>query len=467
MEVEEIFENLQEQHGVSFDEFKALVEHKVDTLGGLCDYETAAKLVAHEMGVNPEVTFKDIGEITKEDEYASFVGKIVQIGDTHEFSREDGSVGRVANLHVADESGEIRLAVWDEVADMVKVGEVERGEVIRVENAQVREGYRGGVEVSVTGSTKLERDDSDIQIEESFVSIGNLEPGLGAVHVRGRVLDVGDIRTFQRKDGSNGRVASLRLGDETGKVGLSLWGKHADEVENFSIGDTAEVTYGYTRERYGNVELHLGNRGHIEKSDVQIDYDESFTPLDDVVGDGTYDVRGRVTAVDDIHTFQRKDGSEGKVANAHLEDPTGTIRCAFWDDKAEEIQDVLPGDTLILRDAKGRTGQDGTPELSAGWRTSFEAVREERDTYTGPIGDLPGGVQAEVTGSVVTWDGVLDDGTGCVATTGKPVPFGITVRVKGVTEERDGSLALKVTEGEPVEVSEEDVQELLDRLNGG
>lgn len=466
LDVEDVFEKLHEQHGLSFEEFQELVEHKVDSLGGLCDYETAAKLVAHDLGVNPEVEFKDVGDIELQDEYVSFVGKVVQTGDVHEFNRDDGTVGRVANVRLADDTGEVRMALWDELADMVKVGELERGEVLRVDGAKVKEGFDGGVEVSVTGGTSLERDDSEIEIEETFVPIEKLEPGLGAVHVRARVLDASDVRTFQRDDGSEGRVASLRLGDETGKTELTLWGDNTEEVENYEPGDTVEVKYGYTKERKGSTEFHLGRRGSIRESDEEVTYRESFTPLDDVLPDETYDVEARVTAVDDVHTFQRKDGSEGKVANAYLEDESGSIRCAFWDEEAEAIQDASPGDTVVIRDAQGRSGQDGTPELSVSWSSSYELRTGETERYTGPLGEMPSGAQVEVTGRVVTWDGVLDDGTACVETTGKPVPFGRAVRVTGFSEERKGQKGIRVEEGEPVETDPgEEARDLLGRLD--
>jgi len=463
---EEIFDVIHEQKGLSFEEFKALVERKVDMMGGLCDYETAAKMVASDMGVNPEVEFKDIGEVSPDDEFVSFVGKVVHVGDSQEFSRDDGTVGRVANLHLADSTGEIRVAVWDEVADLVKVGEIEEGEVLRVDNAKVKEGRGGEPEVSVGGSTELQRDDSEVDVEETFVSVGDLEPGLGAVHVRGEVLDVGDIRTFERDDGSEGRVASMSIGDGEGRVAVSLWGENSDLVDSFSPGDSVEVKYGYTRERYGETELHVGSRGTVQESEVEVEYRDRFTPVDDVLGEGSYDVKGRVLAVDDLHTFSRDDGSEGKVRNVHLGDDSGRIRAAFWDDKAEEVGDVEAGDTLMLRDAKGRTGQDGTPELSVGWSGSFEVVdRDEGEVYSGPIGGLEGGQKAVLRGQVVTWDGVMDDGTGCVRTEGKMLPFGRTMEVEGVVEERDGDLAFKVEGAELLSPDEGEVRELLDRLS--
>ena len=37
------------------------------------------------------------------------------------------------------------------------------------------------------------------------------------INVSGRVLDIGEIRTFEKKDGSTGKVGNFLLGDSTGK----------------------------------------------------------------------------------------------------------------------------------------------------------------------------------------------------------------------------------------------------------
>ncbi|MCK4459744.1 MAG: hypothetical protein KAU52_08495, partial [Methanosarcinales archaeon] len=46
---------------VTLDDFKAKIEEKVATMGGLCDEETAALLVAQELGADsPVIRIEDI-----------------------------------------------------------------------------------------------------------------------------------------------------------------------------------------------------------------------------------------------------------------------------------------------------------------------------------------------------------------------------------------------------------------------
>src|SRR6056297_2597836 len=94
---------------ISEDDFRKKVEEKVEQMSGLCDTRTAAMLVAHDLGVTD--TAKEIikiKDITPEIGNVSFVAKVVSIFDVREFNRNDGTIGRVGNLMVADDTGSIR-----------------------------------------------------------------------------------------------------------------------------------------------------------------------------------------------------------------------------------------------------------------------------------------------------------------------------------------------------------------------
>jgi len=89
----QIYERLQSR--ITFDEFKEKVQEKIDLMGGLCDEKTASKLVAHDLGI---LDLIKIDEISRDQKNVSFMGKVTQLNETHEFSRDDGSIGRVAIL---------------------------------------------------------------------------------------------------------------------------------------------------------------------------------------------------------------------------------------------------------------------------------------------------------------------------------------------------------------------------------
>jgi replication factor A1 len=202
---------------VTLDDFKAKIEEKVATMGGLCDEETAALLVAQELGADsPVIRIEDI----KPGDNVSFACKVVSVSGVREFSREDGTTGMVANITVGDETGTLRISLWDELVDVVKRGEIEAGQHLQI-SGYARDGYGGGVEVSVgskTGHLEVVEPVQEIEVTERWDSIADLhksEYNTADVNVVGQVLHIGDVRTFVRKDkpGSTGRVGSITIGD--------------------------------------------------------------------------------------------------------------------------------------------------------------------------------------------------------------------------------------------------------------
>ncbi|RLI07874.1 hypothetical protein DRO32_03205, partial [Candidatus Bathyarchaeota archaeon] len=98
---------------------------------------------------------------------------------------------------------------------------------------------------------------------ETGTYVKDLVSGLSDVTVTGRVMRLWRVKRFRRRDGSQGKMASFILADETGSVRVVLWDEKAELVEagELEVGQVVQVAHGYTREgRGGRVELHVGPR---------------------------------------------------------------------------------------------------------------------------------------------------------------------------------------------------------------
>jgi len=369
--IDEIYADLETE--VSEEEFREAVSKKVEQMEGLADEETAAMILAHELADNEVETVSDIEPAMDE---VKFLAKVLSVGDVRTFDRDDGE-GRVINVEAADETGTVRLAFWDESAEAVASGELEAGEVLRIKG-RPKEGYNG-LEVSVE---QAEPDD-DVEIDVALgddATIDSLTLGQSDVDIRGLVLDTDSIRTFDRDDGTEGRVANLTLGDETGRVRVTLWDERADYAEEVDPGTAVEVVDGYVRERDGNLELHVGDRGAVEPIDETVEYDPSGTPIGDTEIGETVDIAGVVRSTDPKRTFDRDDGSEGQVRNIRLQDDTDDIRVALWGEKAE--LDIAPGDEVLAADVEIQDGWQDDREASAGWQSAV-VVLDDASTDVG------------------------------------------------------------------------------------
>jgi replication factor A1 len=366
-EIEDIYADLEAD--VSEAEFREAVEAKVEQMGGLADEETAAMLIAHELEDHEVGTVSDIEPGMDE---VKFLAKVVSIGELRTFERDgEDEDGRVVNVEAADETGTVRLAFWDEQAAAVADGELDEGEVLRVKG-RPKEGYNG-LEVSVDQAEP----DADAEIEvdlDGETTVDSLTLGQSDVNLRGLVLATDDVRTFDRDDGSEGRVANLTLGDETGRVRVTLWDDRADRATELEPGAAVEVVDGYVREREGDLELHVGDRGAVEAVDEAVAYEPDATPIDEVEMGETVDVAGVVRSTDPKRTFDRDDGSEGQVRNVRIQDDTGDIRVALWGEKADA--EIAPGDEVLAADVEIGDGWQDDLEASANWQSAVVVLED-------------------------------------------------------------------------------------------
>jgi replication factor A1 len=355
---------------VSEEEFREAVGEKVEQMAGLADEETAAMLLAHELD-GGEV--EGIADLEAGMEEAKFLGKVGRIGDLRTFERDgEDEDGRVINIDVADETGSVRIALWDEQASAAEA-DLQTGDVLRIKG-RPKDGYNG-LEVSVD---QIEIDeDAEIDVPEEDDTIGGLVLGRSDVTVDGLVLDTGTVRTFDRDDGSEGRVANLIIGDATGRIRITLWGEKADRVTDLAAGESVSVIDGYVRERNGDLEVHVGSRGAIEPIDERVEYVPEPTAIADLEIEQVVDIAGVVRSADPKRTFDRDDGSEGQVRNVRIQDASGDIRVALWGEKAD--RDIGPGDEVQFTDVEIQDGWQDDLEASAGWRSSVTPVPASHD----------------------------------------------------------------------------------------
>jgi replication factor A1 len=366
LSLSEIYDGLDLE--IDEDEFRERVDDKVEQMGGLCDEATAAKLVSHEL---EEDRVYDIADVTVEKDEVRFVGKLVDVGEPKEFERDEGEDGMVANVRVRDETGEVRVALWDEYA--ASVDELEEGDILKVKGAP-KDGWNGGVEIN---AREIEVDeqgefDLDVDVTDGAVGAGEVSAGASDVSLLGRVLETSEPRTFDRDDGE-GKVANIAVGDETGWVRVALWDERADDVSSLSSGDIVRVSDGYARERDGGVEVNVGSRGNVERLDEdeldeEVEFHPDPTPVAELQMEESYDVAGVVTDPGETRTFDRDDGSQGKVRNVRLRDDTGEVRVALWGEKAD--LSFAPGDEVAILNMSVQEGWNDGVEGSVNWSST-------------------------------------------------------------------------------------------------
>src|SRR3989344_5634286 len=101
---EEIVKKIKEEKGISEQEIGVYVNKKLEQYGDLISREGAIHIVANELKVTnvlPGMNFVNVDV------------KVVSVGDVRSFKTEKRE-GRVVNIVVGDETGIVRLVLYDE-----------------------------------------------------------------------------------------------------------------------------------------------------------------------------------------------------------------------------------------------------------------------------------------------------------------------------------------------------------------
>ena len=130
------------------------------------------------------------------------------------------------------------------------------------------------------------------------------------------------------------------LGDESGTIPFTAWASDF----NFEKGDIVEISNAYTREWQGNIQLNLGDRVIVEKTDKDKLPESAFEPRAVKIKDlrsgiGTVDVTSRILEVNQRET--EFDGDTKKVFSGILADETGKAQFTSWHDFKLKAGDVL------------------------------------------------------------------------------------------------------------------------------
>ncbi|MDD2439444.1 MAG: OB-fold nucleic acid binding domain-containing protein [Methanosarcinaceae archaeon] len=408
---------------ISKEEFLERLQQKVESMGGLCDEKMAAMMVANELGVSfVDRTPVKIRDITPESGNVGFVAKVITVFEAKEFTRNDGTIGRVGNLIVGDETGKIRLTLWDNMADYIKEEKLQPEQNLLV-SGFVKQGY-SGLEVHIGNNGVLTESEEEVELLGESQKIGEIKDGMGDLNLLGKVLEVSDIRTFQRKDGTEGRVGNLLLGDETGNIRVTLWDEKTEFLKETNYGETVELINGYSRENAFSqkVELQIGNLGMIRKSEKEIEYEETWTPIAEITnGMENVNVSGRVLDLSEIRTFEKRDGTPGRVGNLLLGDETGKIRVTLWDEKSDFLEEIDFDETVEVIHAYSRENNYNQQiELNLGSRGMMRKSKksvEYKEQFT-PISNIILGESYSVKGKVSDLGALREfereDGTGSV-----------------------------------------------------
>lgn len=198
-----------------------------------------------------------IGEIAQaqKNEKVNIAGVVKKLFPLSTFTRRDASVGKVMRFKLADETDEITVVAWNEKAEELEKT-LKEGIELQIVNAKVKKALMKGLEIHVNQRTYVET----LKPAEKFLKIADLKEGLKHVNVKGEVVTKPTFRNVKTSKGEAVKLTVFEAKDETGRIWVSAWRKHADTVRDLKTGDKVVIKNAYVKKGFGD-QLEISTRG--------------------------------------------------------------------------------------------------------------------------------------------------------------------------------------------------------------
>ena len=147
MDFNELQQKIIEKTGLSQEEVQKRILEKQQELSNLVSKEGAAYIIAKELGLDVFTKTKrrlEIKNVVPKIRELKLTARIVKVFEPRKFEK-NGKKGKVASIILGDESGNIRLSLWDDQTDMIE--NLKPGMAVETFGAYTREDGLGGVEI--------------------------------------------------------------------------------------------------------------------------------------------------------------------------------------------------------------------------------------------------------------------------------------------------------------------------------
>ncbi|MCJ7816375.1 MAG: DUF2240 family protein [Candidatus Aenigmarchaeota archaeon] len=165
--LDEIIEKICEHTGMTQKKIMQLIDEKEDELSGLVSREGAAYIVARELGISLLRESKKqlkVKNLTEGLNSVDIVARVVRIYEPREFQKEDRK-GSVASVILGDETGMVRLSLWnEEVEELAELG-LKEGDVVKVTRGYVKMDNRGNLDLRI-GKGRMEKIEEEVKLPE-------------------------------------------------------------------------------------------------------------------------------------------------------------------------------------------------------------------------------------------------------------------------------------------------------------
>jgi replication factor A1 len=402
MKTEEYINKIIEETGLSKKDIEDLVKKQKEELRGLISDEGALFVIAKGLGVDVSTDNKNllsdielnISDITVNMKNIVLIGRIKELYRIIKFEKNDGEEGFVGSFLLNDETGDVRVVIWDENVNIFNDERFKVNELVKILNGYAKEGRYGGKEVHLGKFSKIiiaPEEDIDYKkfpkIKEKFINIKDIKEDLYTVSIEGKIENIFPSKEFTKRDGQNGKVKSLILRDTTGTVRITFWNNDIDKLNDMEVGDYISLSNLNIKKNNfspNSFDLHAISTTSLLKKDKELEINAKFVNnIKDLEKENNLvSFQGVITTIDDLKRINLKTSEEVSLLKLSVSDNTGGIRVNIWRDTADKLSKSLKnGDGIYLKNVMVKYN-----DFTKGYEVSLipDSVIEKKDDLNYP-----------------------------------------------------------------------------------
>ncbi len=176
------------------------------------------------------------------------IGKVTEITREREFTRKDGSVGRVASFQICDESAKMKIVLWDDQINIIKSEYFKEGQIIQVIGGYSKKGFKDPFEVHLSKKGKIILAPENTKLPKAEVNKSSIpsKKEAPAPHSKSTIQDlyekegfiksisgmvkIDEFKEIPNRDGDKIFLLKLSLSDDTSSIKVNIWGEKATEI---------------------------------------------------------------------------------------------------------------------------------------------------------------------------------------------------------------------------------------------
>jgi ssDNA-binding replication factor A large subunit len=271
MTIEEMVKELAEKSGKSYEDVDKIAQNEFKKYNGLLDENATFEMIKKKIGLKENSEHIKITDAKDGQRGIDVKAKVISVYPPKEFEK-NGKKGKLQSIILGDDSGEIRLTLWNDQTDKYEFNAGDEIEIVNAiigtynEKKQLSLGFDGKINV-----TK--------KMENVCTKISELKEGMNSVNIKGRIMRKFPCKEFESQ-GKKGKLCSFQIGDESAIIRATAWNEKAEEMSKFDEGEGIEIKNAYTKQGRLGVELNLGYS-------VAIKVAEGLPPVNEIVASKT------------------------------------------------------------------------------------------------------------------------------------------------------------------------------------